>query len=235
MFPNSSHSCHYRRYRTYRTNMDRVQAVSPIGRQSETSKAALKKTGFNLEDFGVNYDELRDGIKMVGNFAAVRTLPGRSQDNRCRHYHNEVETLAHVLGFCPHGEALRNPRHQQVRSIIATAIKDADYNTFEEVHGLSVTGTTRHIDIIAFKDSTRSGFVIEPAVLLETNEEQSAEGYKNHHKNQHHNKDQDYDKDHDKDNRKNDKSHYNKQNRDKDDEKTTRIMIRNITKTNKDR
>ncbi|KAJ4450573.1 hypothetical protein ANN_02000 [Periplaneta americana] len=67
--------------------------------------------------------------------------PDALTDNRCRHCHNDVETLAHVLGSCPHGEDLRNARHHQVRSIIATALKDADYNTFEEVHGLSVTGT----------------------------------------------------------------------------------------------
>ncbi|KAJ4431736.1 hypothetical protein ANN_20338 [Periplaneta americana] len=92
-----------------------------------------------------------------------------------KHCHNEVETLAHVLGSCPHDEALQNATHHQVRSIIATALKDADYNTFEEVHGLSVTGSTRRIDIIAFKESTRSGFIIGPTVRFETNEEQPAE------------------------------------------------------------
>ncbi|KAJ4440187.1 hypothetical protein ANN_08325 [Periplaneta americana] len=96
-------------------------------------------------------------------------------DNRCRHCHNEVENLAHVLGSCPHGEALRNARHHQVRSIIATALKDADYNTYEEVHGLSVIGSTRRIDIIAFKESTRSGYIIDPTVRFETDEEQPAE------------------------------------------------------------
>ncbi|KAJ4442985.1 hypothetical protein ANN_04633 [Periplaneta americana] len=76
---------------------------------------------------------------------------------------------------CPQGEALRNARHHQVQSIIATALKDADYNTFEEIHGLSVTGSTRRIDIIAFKESTRSGFIIDPTLRFEMNEEQPAE------------------------------------------------------------
>ncbi|KAJ4442880.1 hypothetical protein ANN_04473 [Periplaneta americana] len=124
--------------------------------------------------FGLSNSEWRDGIKMVGNVAAVRAVPGRSQDNRCRHCHKEVETLAHVQGSYPHGEALRNARHHQVRSIIATALKDADYNTFE-VHGLSVTGSTRRIDIIAFKESTRSGFIIDPTVRFETDVVQPAE------------------------------------------------------------
>ncbi|KAJ4445130.1 hypothetical protein ANN_06931, partial [Periplaneta americana] len=73
------------------------------------------------------------------------------------------------------GKGLRNARHHQVRSIISTALKDADYNTFEEVDGLSVTGSTRRIDIIAFKESTISGFIIDPTVRFETNEEQPAE------------------------------------------------------------
>ncbi|KAJ4434096.1 hypothetical protein ANN_16416 [Periplaneta americana] len=131
--------------------------------------------------------QMIDDIEIYGSYAEtkrkaenrkdwrklVRAVP--SQDNRCRHCHNEVETLVHVLGSCPHGEVLRNARHHQVRSIIATALKDADYNTFKEVHGLSVTGSTRRIDIIAFKESTRSGFIIDPTVRFETNEEQPAE------------------------------------------------------------
>ncbi|KAJ4438311.1 hypothetical protein ANN_14253 [Periplaneta americana] len=58
---------------------------------------------------------------------------------------------------------------------LATALKDADYNTSEEVHGLSVTGSIRRIDIIAFKESTRSGCIIDPTVRFETDEEQPAE------------------------------------------------------------
>ncbi|KAJ4429933.1 hypothetical protein ANN_22137 [Periplaneta americana] len=34
---------------------------------------------------------------------------------------------------------------------------------------------TRRIDIIAFKESTRSGFIIDPTVRFETDEEQPAE------------------------------------------------------------
>ncbi|KAJ4443105.1 hypothetical protein ANN_04755 [Periplaneta americana] len=114
------------------------------------------------------------GNEPPGSLKATSPIPEiTTQDNL--HCHNEVESLAHVLGSCPHGEALRNARHHQVRSIIATALKDADYNTFEEVHGLSVTGSTRRIDIIAFKESTRSGFIIDPTVRFETDEEQPAE------------------------------------------------------------
>ncbi|KAJ4442362.1 hypothetical protein ANN_03948 [Periplaneta americana] len=127
---------------------------------------------------GLSNSEWCDGIKMVGNVAAVRAVPERPQDNRCRHCHNKVETLAHILGSCPHGEALRNTRHHQVRSIIATALKDADYNTFEEIHDLSVTGSTRHSGDEDCKDSDRAQlqataeFVTElPYIVQPYNEE----------------------------------------------------------------
>ncbi|KAJ4426583.1 hypothetical protein ANN_26381 [Periplaneta americana] len=67
----------------------------------------------------------------------------------------------------PHTGLRENPERKPQR--------DADYNTFEEVHGLSVTGSTRRIDIIAFKGSTRSGYIIDPTVRFETKEEQPAE------------------------------------------------------------
>ncbi|KAJ4438435.1 hypothetical protein ANN_14380 [Periplaneta americana] len=137
--------------------MLRTRPLKDLPNEHETAAIICKLSGLSNSDW-------RDGIKMVGNVAAVCAVLGRSQDNRCRHCHNEVETLAHVLGSCPHDEGLRNARHHQVRSIIATALKDADYNTFEEVHGLSVTGSTRRIDIIAFKESTSSGLIIDPTL-----------------------------------------------------------------------
>ncbi|KAJ4451372.1 hypothetical protein ANN_02834 [Periplaneta americana] len=68
------------------------------------------------------------------------------------------------------GRLVGVPGSTAARSIIATALTDADYNIFEEV-----TGNTRRINIIAFKEPTRSGFIIDPTVRFETNEEQPAE------------------------------------------------------------
>ena len=86
--------------------------------------------------------------------------------NRCRHCHNEIETLAHVLGSCSHGEALRNARHHKVRTIIAQALRDVGFRAYEEIHGLSESGSTRRIDILAFKDE-RMGYIIDPTIRLE--------------------------------------------------------------------
>ncbi|KAJ4437177.1 hypothetical protein ANN_17312 [Periplaneta americana] len=96
----------------------------------------------------------RDALKMASNVAAVRAIPGRMMNKT-------------VLGSCPHGEALRNTRHHKVRSAIAQALRNTGFTIFEEVHGLSTTGSTRRIDMIAFQDHRR-GFIIDPTVRFES-------------------------------------------------------------------
>ncbi|KAJ4427835.1 hypothetical protein ANN_25614 [Periplaneta americana] len=102
--------------------------------------------------FSPTVSEWREAIKMNANVSAVRSVPGRSSgSNLCRRCDREVETLAHVLGACPHGELLRNTRHHTLRSIIAIALRNKGYSVYEEVHGISSEGSNRRIDIIAFK------------------------------------------------------------------------------------
>ncbi|KAJ4445647.1 hypothetical protein ANN_12330 [Periplaneta americana] len=120
--------------------------------------------------------EWREAIKMNANVSAVRSVPGRSSgSNLCRRCDREVETLAHVLGACPHGELLRNTRHHTVRSIIATALRNKGYSVYEEVHGISSEGSNRRIDIIAFKPPSLEGYIIDPTVRFESHEHQPEE------------------------------------------------------------
>ncbi|KAJ4426546.1 hypothetical protein ANN_27360 [Periplaneta americana] len=73
---------------------------------------------------GLSTSEWISGLKMTANLAAVRSVPGRSLDGtRCRHGCPEIETLAHVLGFCEQGLLLRNSRHHLIRSKIAAALE----------------------------------------------------------------------------------------------------------------
>ena len=105
-----------------------------------------------------------------------RNVSGRSQNsNLCRRCHREFETLAHVLGACPHGELLRNARHHTIRSLIANALKNKGYTVFEEVHGISSAGSTRRIDIIAMKPPSREGYIIDPTIRFERDEHQPEE------------------------------------------------------------
>lgn len=49
---------------------------------------------------------------------------GRSQNNLCRHNGcREIESLGHVLGFCPEGELLRITRHNTFRTLIADCFR----------------------------------------------------------------------------------------------------------------
>ena len=86
---------------------------------------------------GLTLSEWIDALKMVGYVAVVQAVPGRSWDNnRCRRCLNEIETLPHILGFCPYGEALRNIRHHTIRSMLAEALK--------EVQGLGTEGSVSY-------------------------------------------------------------------------------------------
>ncbi|KAJ4440033.1 hypothetical protein ANN_08164 [Periplaneta americana] len=81
---------------------------------------------------GLSCSEWREAIKMTANVSAVRSVPGRSSgSNLFRRCDREVETLAHVLGACPHGELLRNTRHHTVslhvnRILIRTCKKEKE-------------------------------------------------------------------------------------------------------------
>ncbi|KAJ4449012.1 hypothetical protein ANN_00406 [Periplaneta americana] len=72
---------------------------------------------------------------MTANVCPLRALPGRSQNGtHYRHCRSEKETLAHILGACPHGELLRDSRHHKIRSLLASALRGKNYQVEEEVH-----------------------------------------------------------------------------------------------------
>ncbi|KAJ4435554.1 hypothetical protein ANN_18170 [Periplaneta americana] len=72
-------------------------------------------------------------------------------------------------------ELLRNSRHHNIRSLLASALRGKNYQVEEEVHGLSTNGSTRRIDIIAIPTRSTIGFIIDPTVRMEMYENQPAE------------------------------------------------------------
>ncbi len=122
---------------------------------------------------GLSSSEWISYLKMVGDVVAVRAIPGRSrsQDNRCRHC-SEYETLSHVLGSCEHGNLLRNSRHHRIRTSIANAFRNLGLTVYEEVHCNSDAGSNRRVDIIAYDEETRNGFIIDPTVRIESSLDQ---------------------------------------------------------------
>ncbi|KAJ4428814.1 hypothetical protein ANN_25807 [Periplaneta americana] len=122
---------------------------------------------------GLTSSEWREAIKMTAHVSSVRSLPGRTRDNiLCRRCHREPETLAHVLGSCPHGEVLRNSRHHRIRSMIAEQFRSINFQVFEEVHGLADNGSTRRIDMIAIPPNNNNGYIIDPTVRFEKQKSQ---------------------------------------------------------------
>ncbi|KAJ4432357.1 hypothetical protein ANN_20976 [Periplaneta americana] len=125
---------------------------------------------------GLSSSEWRDAIKMNANVAPVRSLHGRSLDGfRCR-YCNEIETLAHVLGSCQHGELLRNSRHHNIRKLIAQALRNKSFEVHEEVHCVaSESGGIRRADIVALDKTNSKGFILDPTVRFEMSQTQPSE------------------------------------------------------------
>jgi hypothetical protein len=78
---------------------------------------------------------------------------------RIRRHCNEYETLSYVLVNCEHGNLLRNSRHHRIRTTIANALRNRGLTVYEEVHCNSDAGSRRRVDIVAFDEGARSGFV----------------------------------------------------------------------------
>jgi hypothetical protein len=133
----------------------------------------VKSANFWLyKNEGLSDSEWRDCLKMTCNIASVRTVPGRGPNTtHCRHC-NEYETLAHVLGSCKQGELLRNKRHNAVREILANELKKKGLEVHQEVHCLSESGSTRRVDILAIDREKDQGWIIDPTVRFEDNQDQ---------------------------------------------------------------
>ncbi|KAJ4447067.1 hypothetical protein ANN_09056 [Periplaneta americana] len=112
----------------------------------------------------------------MNKFVSLRTLPGRTLDStRCRRC-DEQETLPHVLGFCHHGELLRINRHNTVRSLITSSIRqNASYEVYEEVGCVSSDGSTRRADIIKIDRQKDKGVILDPTIRFEMHEQQPQE------------------------------------------------------------
>ena len=104
----------------------------------------------------------------------MRSLPGRStQNNLCRHPEcEEVETLGHLLGFCPEGE-LQRTTHHKIRSYIATHLRKRHWEVYEEVHCVAEDGSIRRADIVALNRQQQKAMILDPTVRFELDGQQA--------------------------------------------------------------
>ncbi|KAJ4428855.1 hypothetical protein ANN_25848 [Periplaneta americana] len=108
----------------------------------------------------------------LSNISASRAITDLYDHWRC----DEQETLPHVLGFCHHGDLLRINRHNTVRSLIASSIRqNASYEVYEEVGCVSSDGSTKRADIIIIDRQKDEGVILDPTIRFEMHEQQPQE------------------------------------------------------------
>ncbi|KAG5873879.1 hypothetical protein JTB14_031412 [Gonioctena quinquepunctata] len=90
-------------------------------------------------------------VEMSTHVAPVRAIPGRSINRRhCRLPDcNEIDTPAHVLGYCRKNSLLRNARNHRVRTLIADELDKEKMEVYEEISCVAIDGSTQRVDIIA--------------------------------------------------------------------------------------
>ncbi|KAJ6639409.1 PiggyBac transposable element-derived protein 2, partial [Pseudolycoriella hygida] len=79
-----------------------------------------------INGYGLSTSTWTSAIKINGQIAAVRGVPGRSKDgHQCRYCTESYtfESLSHVLGECSRRELLRNKSNNLVRSAIAEELR----------------------------------------------------------------------------------------------------------------
>ncbi|KAJ4430144.1 hypothetical protein ANN_22354 [Periplaneta americana] len=112
------------------------------GRGVELYSQVPKANAWIFNKSGLSTSEWVTCLKMNANSAAVRGVPGRSLDG------------SRCRHGCPETETLA---HVQVE---------------EEVFCLATNGSSRRIDIIAYSQTTKKGYIIDPTVRIETGSSQ---------------------------------------------------------------
>ncbi|KAJ4426743.1 hypothetical protein ANN_26542 [Periplaneta americana] len=158
-----------REYESWKTLSGRGKGVEMYSEVTAANSWIANKKGLSTS-------ELISSLKMTANLTAVRSDPGRSLDGtRCRYGFPEIETLAHVLGFCEQGLLLTNSRHHLVRSKIAAALRNKGWIVEEEISFLAENWSTRRVDILAYNADTKQGIIVDPTIRFEVECHQSAE------------------------------------------------------------
>ncbi|KAJ4444022.1 hypothetical protein ANN_05811, partial [Periplaneta americana] len=112
------------------------------GRGVQFYSQVPKANAWIFNKSGLSTSEWVTCLKMNANLAAVRGVPGRSLDG------------SRCRHGCPETETLA---HVQVE---------------EEVFCLATNGSSRRTDIIAYSQTTKKGYIIDPAIRIETGSSQ---------------------------------------------------------------
>ncbi|KAJ4433498.1 hypothetical protein ANN_15802 [Periplaneta americana] len=93
-----------------------------------------------------------------------------------RAHKTDSNAIIAFRSFCHHGELLRINRHNTVRSLIASSIRqNASYEVYEEVGCISSDGSTRRTDIIIIDRQKDKGVILDSTIRFEVHEQQLQE------------------------------------------------------------
>ncbi|KAJ4452038.1 hypothetical protein ANN_03553 [Periplaneta americana] len=135
-----------------------------VSQSTSDAEAANLGNGGTIGDRGADYPKNRRSTFFIestpprGHVSGTSTITlagviSPSQDEICP-AKTPRPCRSDLQQYCPHGETLRNARHHKIKSEIAQAFCHKGYTTYEEIHGLSETGSCRRVDILAFNKTT---------------------------------------------------------------------------------
>src|SRR5699024_569802 len=117
----------------------------------------------------VGYGNVRgDGYRRGRQDEFGQPILGKTA-TQCRRCRAENETLPHVFGSCPYGEALRRARHDKLKHRLTALLTKQGLHCQEEVHCTDENGSTRFIDIVAIDPNSSQAFIVDPTIRYETN------------------------------------------------------------------
>ena len=118
----------------------------------------------------------------------IYTPPSSEVENLLPHWESNPRpaeperTFYHLSqrGELGHGDMLRKTRHHKVCSLIAQVFRDRKFHVYEEVHGVSETGSRedRRVDIIAIQPCSSLAIIIDPMIRWEINDDQPVSVHK---------------------------------------------------------
>ena len=177
-------TCDFREYNHTWTCSKRVTVTkSQVFKSHPTTTLYLKKESalFSISSIspvnrwihrpeGLSSCEWKGALKMTANACLVRAVSGRSQDtNHCRHCGNEIETLGEPV---PMAICLQTPGITKYAPWSLKSSERGNSMFFEEVPGMSETGSQRRVDIIDVQPDSSPAIIIYPTIRWEINGDQ---------------------------------------------------------------
>ncbi|KAJ4449647.1 hypothetical protein ANN_01051 [Periplaneta americana] len=117
--------------------------------------------------------ELLSGVaEIVRNFVTAQCELQYILDNILELHHQVTKAFCDGIINLRQSETLKNIQHRNIRSLIATVLREKHYIMYKEIHGISLEGSYRRIDTLAIPPNSSVGYIIDPTIRTESCEDQ---------------------------------------------------------------